>query len=310
MAEQNYPYSIASDLPGGAVNTEKLVTEIQASAIVTALDRVDSSGDVLSIVFKAVLSSEDKTILDGDATGPAGGLLAAHDNTPSSDETQMVALDPTMRHTTEMQEMSPGDLVYHNFHFPELVIPSGQTEGHIEIVLPFNVWFLAIEYWAGPGSSIALGDKISSAGDPERDMSTLFGAYGYLTANAAAGQNQVQINTIMIGIGKMHPGYTLTFGTDTELYMIVSIDTTTGIVTLDKNLTVAFSLGDVIKRTICLGHEIWAFPSPTVIDYGQEKAGGSCLLATWPFRISLKACDSTGRRLLANLMASLEELKV
>jgi len=76
-----YIYSIASDFPGAAANTTKLQTEIQASSIVTALDRIDTAGDVLDIWFKDALSTADKTTLDNDATGPSGGLIAAHDNT-------------------------------------------------------------------------------------------------------------------------------------------------------------------------------------------------------------------------------------
>lgn len=75
-----YTYSITSDFPGGAVNTSNLQTEIQASSIVTALDRIDTAGDVIDVWFKDALSAADKTTLDNDTTGPSGGLIAAHDN--------------------------------------------------------------------------------------------------------------------------------------------------------------------------------------------------------------------------------------
>jgi hypothetical protein len=308
MAEQSYPYSIASDLPGGAVNNEKLLAEIQASAIVTALDRVDSSGDVLSVVFKATLSSEDKTILDGDATGPAGGLLAAHDNSASPDETQTVALDPTKTHTFELQEESPGSLIYHNFAFPLLTINGGSDEGYTEISLPYDIWFLAIEYWGGPGSGVVFGDKITSEGDPDRNMPTLLGAAGNVLEDAAAGQKEVKAHTAALAAGLIHPGYLLKFGTDTNSYMVVSMDLDTGIVTLDETLVNAVSQGDKIVRTICLGQDLWAFPASVPIEYGQEKMGGSKLSATWAFRISFKAKDTAGRVIQANLMAALKEV--
>ena len=79
-----YTYSISLDFPGGKVNTTKLTDEIRASAIVTALDMINTDGDEIDIVFKAELSAGDKTILDGNQTHPAGGLIAAHDNTPST----------------------------------------------------------------------------------------------------------------------------------------------------------------------------------------------------------------------------------
>ena len=89
MAETTYTYSIAADLPGGAVNILTLRQEIQASSIVIALGGIQinplgNDTDRLDIIFKDALSTGDKTTLDGDTTGPAGGLLATHDNTPTS----------------------------------------------------------------------------------------------------------------------------------------------------------------------------------------------------------------------------------
>lgn len=88
----NYTYSIANDFPGGKVNTTKLHAAIQQSAIITALDSIGTSGDVLTIHFKAQLSAGDKTLLDGDATGPAGGLIASTDTSPSNPIVQPVQL--------------------------------------------------------------------------------------------------------------------------------------------------------------------------------------------------------------------------
>lgn len=90
MPATTYTYSISNDFPGGSVNTSKLSNEIKASAISIALDRVDTSGGVVSIVFKTALPTADKIILDNDQSTPAGGLIAAHDNTPSLSTTQPV----------------------------------------------------------------------------------------------------------------------------------------------------------------------------------------------------------------------------
>lgn len=95
MAETTYTYSIANDLPDGAVNAGRLDMEIRASAIVTALASVSTAADVLTITFKDALSAGDKTLLDGDATGPAGGLLAAHDSSPSA-PVALVRIDQTV----------------------------------------------------------------------------------------------------------------------------------------------------------------------------------------------------------------------
>jgi len=85
MAETTYTYALSTDFPGGAINSKTLTAEIAASSIITALERIDTDGDVIDVVFKAALSAGDKTTLDNDVTTGSlmGGLIGAHDNTPS-----------------------------------------------------------------------------------------------------------------------------------------------------------------------------------------------------------------------------------
>ena len=103
MAETTYSY-VAADFAGSKLNPTNLAAEIRASAIVTALDRIDTAGGVSSqgviigptgvdIVLKDALSAGDKTLLDGDTAGPAGGLIAASDNGPSPSDLQEVAIE-------------------------------------------------------------------------------------------------------------------------------------------------------------------------------------------------------------------------
>jgi hypothetical protein len=70
MAATKYTYSISGDFPNAKVNSDSLTIEIQASAIVTALDRIDTAGDVCDIWFKDALSAGDETVLDA--------VVAAH----------------------------------------------------------------------------------------------------------------------------------------------------------------------------------------------------------------------------------------
>lgn len=95
MAETTYSYDVATDGPGGIVNRAKLEQHIRDSGILTSLKGVEvqngamdalgrhTAGD-LKVTFNDALSAGDKTLLDGDVTGPAGGLIASHDNTPST----------------------------------------------------------------------------------------------------------------------------------------------------------------------------------------------------------------------------------
>lgn len=69
-----YTYSISTDFPNHAVSSDRLTVEIRESAIVTALDCINTIGDACQIVFKADLSSGDESILDG--------LVAVHSGEP------------------------------------------------------------------------------------------------------------------------------------------------------------------------------------------------------------------------------------
>jgi hypothetical protein len=89
MANQKYTYSIQDDFPNHLVATDRLLQEIAASAIVTALDRIDTAGDDCDVWFKAALSQGDETILDG--------LVAAHSGTPLPAVAQPVSLDQTVQ---------------------------------------------------------------------------------------------------------------------------------------------------------------------------------------------------------------------
>ena len=89
MAETTYTYNLATDFPNGVINTGKFDDEIRTSAITTALEGINVVGDVIDVVFKDSLSVDDKTILDNDATGPSGGLIVAHDNTPYPDVSEV-----------------------------------------------------------------------------------------------------------------------------------------------------------------------------------------------------------------------------
>jgi len=77
-----YTYSIQNDFPNHRVEPTRLSQEIQASSIVTALLRIDTSGDDCNITFTDVLSAADKTTLDG--------VVAAHSGDPLPSQTQEI----------------------------------------------------------------------------------------------------------------------------------------------------------------------------------------------------------------------------
>lgn len=93
-----YTYSISTDFPNGKVSEDLLTQQIAASAIVTALDYISTSGDVCDIWFKAALSSEDETILDG--------LVAAHSGEQPDDPATPVSLSDVAEDTDNRLRVS------------------------------------------------------------------------------------------------------------------------------------------------------------------------------------------------------------
>lgn len=86
MAATKYTKSISTDFPNGAVDSSKLTQEIAASAIVTALDYINTSGDDCDIWFKDALSAGDEDVL--------GVVVGDHDGEPVT-EVQPVYSDVT-----------------------------------------------------------------------------------------------------------------------------------------------------------------------------------------------------------------------
>jgi hypothetical protein len=76
-----YTYSIEADFPNHVVSTSALASEIAASAIVTSLNRVDTSGDSCDIWFNAALSLSDGSLLDAVVANHTGLLPSS---TPQS----------------------------------------------------------------------------------------------------------------------------------------------------------------------------------------------------------------------------------
>jgi hypothetical protein len=75
MSEQTkYTYSIQTDFPNHKVDSGRLTQEIRASAIIVALDHIDTAEDACDIWFKDILNTGDKTLLDG--------LVAVHTGEP------------------------------------------------------------------------------------------------------------------------------------------------------------------------------------------------------------------------------------
>ena len=82
---QLYTYNF-SDFKNGTVSSGRLTVEIQNSAIVSAVDYINTNGNECDIWFKAELSVGDKTILDGVVADHDGTFIPNVDTAPRMED--------------------------------------------------------------------------------------------------------------------------------------------------------------------------------------------------------------------------------
>jgi hypothetical protein len=132
MAETTYSYTLSTDFPSGQINAEKLENEIYASAITRSLSRIDvnNGGDSVDVVFNDALTAGDKTILDNDTTGPAGGLIAAHDNSATIVPEKVEITNVGLTSASYMKvEVEPREGTGKNFYTPNFCDQTTWYEG-------------------------------------------------------------------------------------------------------------------------------------------------------------------------------------
>jgi hypothetical protein len=136
-----YTYSIQNDFPNHKISSDRLAQEIQQSAIVVALNCINTAGDVCDILFKAELSEGNKTILDG--------LVAAHSGEPLPENEVKDVNIKTSAIVVPNYEKGFQDLTGHNFYKKGL----HGTAAHGETT-DFYISFSANMYLPGGGYRI------------------------------------------------------------------------------------------------------------------------------------------------------------
>lgn len=123
---QNYDFTISTAFPNGEVDPSRLSLEIAASAIITALDHIDTASDTCSIWFKAVLSETDEGIL---AT-----LVAAHSGEPLAIPPQEVSIAGLkMEYDGRIATRNTAVISAKNFHMKAFSFKPGDPSTLIEL---------------------------------------------------------------------------------------------------------------------------------------------------------------------------------
>lgn len=201
MAEQAYSFNVATEFPGGKVNTARLSTEVQASSIITALARVDGAGGTVSgdvrtggtvdIVFKAPLSAGDETTLHGDVTGPAGGLIAAHNNSPSNPAPLLSETGVTL---SQPQPQTPGFELCNKDIRLNTCIYDGASSFEDLLV---NVSTKLREPWVGEVSSggvwkLDAGSMVACTSQTDADLNGILSIWDYRAVDQADGTTAIK----------------------------------------------------------------------------------------------------------------------
>jgi len=92
MSATKYTYSISTDFTNAKIAPDRLEQEIRQSAIIIAIDYINTSGDDCDIWFKDTLSSGDETILDGVVGAHSGVPLPENLAPTTSDGSPIVSL--------------------------------------------------------------------------------------------------------------------------------------------------------------------------------------------------------------------------
>ena len=236
MAATKYTYSISVDFPSQAVATDRLSQEIQDSAIVTALDYINTNGDDCDIWFKDQLSAGDVTVLDG--------IVAAHSGIPLPEPTQDINIKTSdISVPSEMKGFQ--DLTGHDvYRLGDLLYDCVAGETNI-----FMESFAAGMYLEGGGVRIpeytyVSGSKVDNK--PEKG--------DYLTFD------MVDIDNVL-GYG--------------NLKTITTIERTSNVATATTSVDHGFTTGDVVCITCSDGtyedmeEAIASTPSSTTFTYAN-----------------------------------------
>jgi hypothetical protein len=217
----------------------------------------------------------------------------------------------------EISEVENGDKYYRQFAFPDLDIAGGETEKYVDLLIPYDFWFLAIEYYSGPGSGAVLGDCISALVSPVLPIHAAAPVYG-LPATVGEIKAALNVNDIKVSVdpliignedlieaffrigtilqfedpasaGNPHDSeYVVTaINRDDNELTLASYDKVAKTFTATNVVQEAYANGSKIWRTVVAGDNIHVLPGETH-HYGQAKIGASKLPANTTFRICYK----------------------
>lgn len=290
MAETTYFYTTA-DFPESKVCVNNLVAEIRKSTILTALSTINTSGTSVDIVFKAALSTADKTTLDGDISGPAGGLIAAHSSIPVSRPQNVV-----------VQEEAPENPTGGHYGAESIDFDApGNATTTKDVTLPISVALICADLDAKKKND---GDEVGFDIAPE----TIVGTLDVDATASATVITMPQSVMDMFTAGTLYIGQSLTLDDGTskdDCGLIKSIDQDNKTITVVDGTTNAFlaATPTYIKITTSMSPSVisngWVEINTgdnKIYSFGDSKIGGSYIPSGKVIRIRYRNNTATQAR--------------
>lgn len=274
-----YNYSIAGDTANGVLSESDLHKEIQESPIVIAIDYVVSSGDDLDIFFKDVLSTGDKTSLDG--------IVAAH--TGISDTSGDSLLVKVQEEDLDPEKKTAGG--HYRCIGLDHVVPASDPVGDItytDFSFPFKTALLDFKFTPPPNS---MGDKISVIFAPN----TIIGA---ITSDVTASDNVFNVSPTVLDNIEIGFTFKLFDGVNQDnCGLVTEIDKIAGTVTTDGSATNAFAAATptYVQMEVYAVQHVRLCCDNIVFDIGDEKIGGSPMDKDIVFRFEYQNNEGTAK---------------
>ena len=126
-----YNYNISADTSNSMLNSQTLEESIQESSIVPIIQRIDTNGDVMSLVFDINLSTEEQTTLTN--------IVNSHDGSPTPEETapaEVKIIEEVESPPFAAKVLSTGHKLFKRVHGVQTTV-TANSSGSLELVVPY-----------------------------------------------------------------------------------------------------------------------------------------------------------------------------
>lgn len=274
--EFSYKYSIYQ-FPNQKVSTDRLLLEINESAIIIAISRIDTYNNIVDIVFKDELSSDDLNLLNT--------IVSNHSGDPLPEEPQVIKAEILTEH---IEYVESGD-VLNKFSAETLLIDI--SSGIYEKVTDFK-WNIPISLKSGTigVSEDMIGDEMEVHVAPN----TLIGA---ITQDLNIGDTSIYVSSTVIQ--NIKRGYYLGLyqsgDTGIEISQVLDIDVANSFLAINPS-DVSANAGSYVSMCAKIIPYVY-FHSFDKIELGKHIPQGQRISKEIPIRVIYKNNNGVAKKI-------------